>query len=257
MQGRPIDARDTADSPPVVVVNEAFARRFLAGREAIGSTVDAGFGPAAVVGVAANGKYRFDALEEPSPPHVYIPYARDSATFITLHVRSATPAALVPPIRQAFGAINPDLPLTSVTTLDDYTSLPLFPVRLGTSILSSLGLVALVLAATGLYGVMAYRVTQRSRELAVRTALGASRRELFTLVFGDGARQTIIGIIAGLAVSFGASRLIAARLPRLGSPDPSIFAAAIGVLLGIALVAAFLPALRAARVDAVSVLRGE
>src|SRR6185503_9150677 len=102
--------------------------------------------------------------------------------------------------RQAFASINPDLPMTGVTTLDEYTSLPMFPVRLGSSILSSLGLVALFLAATGLYGVMAYRVAQRWRELAVRSALGASRRELFALVIGDGARQTAIGLTLGLVL---------------------------------------------------------
>ena len=93
--------------------------------------------------------------------------------------------------------------MTGVTTLDQYTSLPMFPVRLGTTILSSLGLVALLLAATGLYGVMAYRVAQRWRELALRMALGASRLGMFGLVFGDGARQTALGIVAGLVLSAG------------------------------------------------------
>jgi putative ABC transport system permease protein len=256
-QGRAIDARDTADTAPVVVVNEAFVQRFLAGRDPLGSTIDVGTGPETVIGVAANGKYRFDALEDSSPPHVYFPYARQSASGITLHVRSAQASALVPAIRHAFATFNPDLPITSVTTLEEYTSLPLFPVRLGTTILSSLGFVALVLAATGLYGVMAYRVAQRWRELAVRTALGASRSGLFTLVVGDGARQAAIGIVVGLMLSVAVSRLIAARLPNLGSPDPLIFVMAVGVLVAIALVSVLLPAVRASRVDPASVLRGE
>src|SRR6185503_6578797 len=133
--------------------------------------------------------------------------------------------------RQAFASINPDLPMTGVTTLDEYTSLPMFPVRLGSTILSSLGLVALVLAATGLYGVMAYRVAQRWRELALRMALGASRSEVFGLVFRDGARQTVFGIVAGLVLSVGVLRLIAMRLPQLGRPDASMVATAMGVLV--------------------------
>ena len=214
--GRAIDARDTAGAAPVVVVNQAFVERFLHGREPIGLTIDAGSGPATVVGVAANGKYRFDRLEESSPPYMYLSYAQGSAASITMHVRSTGPPGdLVPSLRQVFASVNPDLPLTGVTTLDEYTSLPMFPVRLGTTILSSLGLVALLLAATGLYGVMAYRVAQRWRELALRMALGASRPGVFALVFRDGARQTVFGIVAGLVLSAGVLRLIAMRLPQL------------------------------------------
>jgi putative ABC transport system permease protein len=256
--GRAIDERDTADTAPVVVVNQAFVQRFLSGREPIGLTIDAGSGPATVIGVAANGKYRFDRLEESSPPHVYLSYAQQSAASVTVHVRSSgRPGDLVPALRQVFASINPDLPLTSVTTLDEYTSLPMFPVRLGTTILSSLGLVALLLAATGLYGVMAYRVAQRWRELALRMALGASRSEVFALVFRDGARQTAFGILAGLVLSLGVLRVIAMRLPQLTVSDPSVVATSIAILVGIALAAALLPAVRAARVDPATVLRGE
>ena len=258
LHGRAIDERDTADTAPVVVVNQAFVQRFLPGRDPIGLTIDAGSGQATVIGVAANGKYRFDRLEESSPPHVYLPYAQQTPASITVHVRSTgRPGDLVPALRQVFASINPDLPLTGVTTLDEYTSLPMFPVRLGTTILSSLGLVALLLAATGLYGVMAYRVAQRWRELALRMALGASRSEMFALVFRDGARQTAFGIVAGLVLSAGVLRLIAMRLPQLGMPDASVVATAMGILVAIALAAALLPAVRAARVDPAPVLRGE
>jgi predicted permease len=257
-QGRAFDERDTADSPPVVVVNEAFVQRFLANGDGVGRTIDTGYGPATVIGVAANGKYRFDALEESSPPFVYVPYARASVASITVHVRTAQrPAMLVPELRRVFGGISPDLPMTGITTLDEYTSLPLFPVRLGTAILSSLGLVALLLAATGLYGVMAYRVAQRWRELAVRTALGAARSDVFGLVFRDGVRQAIIGLVVGVGLSLAASRLMSVVLPGLTSANPTIFAGAIGILLAIALVAALLPAIRASRVDPVVILRGE
>ena len=256
--GRAIDERDTADAAPVVVVNQAFVQRFLPGRDPIGQPVDAGTGAATIVGVAANGKYRFDALEDAPPPLVYLAYAQQTPAVITVHVRSSgRPEALVPMLRQVFAAISPDLLLTSVTTLDEYTSVPMFPVRLGTTILSSLGLVALLLAATGLYGVMAYRVAQRSRELALRMALGASRSDVFGLVFSDGARQTAFGIVTGLVLAVGVSRLMAIRLPQLASADLSIFATAMVVLIAIALVAALLPALRASRVDPAFVLRGE
>ena len=239
-------------------MNQAFVQRFLSGRDPIGLTIDAGSGPSTVIGVAANGKYRFDRLEESSPPHVYLPYAQHTPASITVHVRSTgRPGDLVPALRQVFASVNPDLPLTGVTTLDEYTSLPMFPVRLGTAILSSLGLVALLLAATGLYGVMAYRVAQRWRELALRMALGASRSEMFALVFRDGARQTVFGIVVGLVLSAGVVRLIAARMPQLGAPNAPVLAASISILVGIALAAALLPAVRASRVDPALVLRGE
>ena len=258
LQGRAIDERDKADTAHVVVVNQAFVQRFLAGRDPIGLTIDAGSGQSTVIGVAANGKYRFDRLEESSPPHVYLPYAQQTPASITVHVRSTgRPGDLVPALRQVFASVNPDLPLTGVTTLDEYTSLPMFPVRLGTAILSSLGLVALLLAATGLYGVMAYRVAQRWRELALRMALGASRSEMFALVFRDGARQTAFGIVVGLVLSAGVVRLIAAKMPQLGAPNAPVLAASISILVGIALAAALLPAVRASRVDPALVLRGE
>lgn len=268
--GRAIDERDTAGAAPVVVVNQAFVQRFLSGRNPIGHPVDAGAGATTIVGVAANGKYRFDALEEAAAPFVYLAYAQQSPAVITVHVRSKTagteagatgssgrPGALVPSLRQVFAGINSDLLLTGITTLDEYTSVPMFPVRLGTTILSSLGLVALVLAATGLYGVMAYRVAQRSRELALRMALGASRSDMFGLVFRDGARQTAFGIFTGLVLAVGVSRLMAIRLPQLAPADLFIFATAMAILMAIALVAALLPAVRASRVDPAFVLRGE
>ena len=256
--GRAIDARDTSGIAPVVVVNQAFVQRFLPGRDPIGLSIDAGLGAATVIGVAANGKYRFDRLEESAPPHVYLPYTQQTPASITVHVRSSgRPGDLVPASGRCSPPSTPICRMTGVTTLDEYTSLPMFPVRLGTTILSSLGLVALLLAATGLYGVMAYRVAQRWRELALRMALGASRLEMFGLVFKDGARQTAFGIVAGVVLSAGVLRLIAMRLPQLGVPDASVMATAIGVLMTIALAAALLPAVRAARVDPAVVLRGD
>ena len=122
LHGRAIDERDKAGAAQVVVVNQAFVQRFLSGRDPIGLTIDAGPGQATVIGVAANGKYRFDRLEESSPPHVYLPYAQQTPASITLHVRSSgRPGDLVPALRQVFAAVNPDLPLTGVTTLDECT----------------------------------------------------------------------------------------------------------------------------------------
>ena len=187
--GRAVDERDTAGTARVAVVNQAFVQRFLSGREPIGLTIDAGSGPVTVIGVAANGRYRFDRLEESSPPFMYLSYAQQSAALVTVHVRSAAGPAIS--CRRS-GRSSPPSTRTcrssASTTLDECTSLPMFPVRLGTTILSSLGLVALLLAATGLYGVMAYRVAQRRGNW--RSGWRSARRAsgCFGLVFGDGAR---------------------------------------------------------------------
>jgi ABC-type antimicrobial peptide transport system permease subunit len=255
-EGRGIEARDTADSQRVVVVNQAFVDRFVSGRAALGQSVDIGSVPATIVGVVANGKYRFDALEDAAPPFVYLAFNQEAPPVVTLHVRSSGAAgALVPSIRQVFAAVSPDLLLTGVTSLVDYTSAGLFPVRLGSAFLSGLGLVALLLAAMGLYGVMAYRVAQRAREFALRMALGASRSDVFRLVFRDGALQTAGGLVAGVAVALAVARGIAMAVPQLAAADLGIFTTAIAALLAIAFIAAVLPALRASRVEPAVVLR--
>jgi ABC-type lipoprotein release transport system permease subunit len=163
----------------------------------------------------------------------------------------------VPQIRQAFADVHPSLPLNSPTTLDEYTSLPLFPVRLGTAVLSSLGGIALLLACAGLYGVVAFRVTQRWNELAVRLALGATPSNLMRLIVGDGLRNAAGGLVLGLILAVVAIRMIASRLPRVQAMDPAVLIGATGLLATVALIAAVLPALRAWWVNPASVLKGE
>jgi predicted permease len=257
-EGRPIDDRDVAGAAPALIVNEAFARRFMSEASVIGREILVGSERAIVVGIAADGKYQFDALDKPSPPHVYLAYAQHSRAFVTLHVRTVgPPQGSIADLRHTFAAINPALPLNSPTTLDDYTSLPLFPVRLGTTVLALLGGVALLLAAAGLYGVLAYRVSQRRREIAVRVAIGASPRAVVRLVLGDATWQVVAGVSIGTLLGLMATRVISGRLQRIVAVDPAVLALAAGVLTTVALLAAVVPALRAARVDPSIALRSE
>jgi predicted permease len=256
--GRPIDERDSAGAMPVVVVNEAFARRFVTGASAIGREILIGSQRTIVVGIAADGKYQFDALDKPSPPHVYLAYAQQSRPYVTLHVRTlGRPVDSLAELRRTFASVNPALPLNGPTSLDEYTSLPLFPVRLGTTVLALLGGVALLLAAAGLYGVLAYRVSQRWKELAVRVALGASREGVLGLVLRDAAWQAAAGVAIGTVLGLIATRVISGRLPRVVSFDPIVLAISAGVLTTVALMAAIVPALRATRVDPAIALRNE
>jgi predicted permease len=257
-EGRPIDERDVAGAAPVVVVNEAFARRFMSGASAVGREVLVDSRRAIVAGIAADGKYQFDALDKPSAPHIYLAFAQSSRAFVTLHVRTAgRPQDAIADLRRTFAGVNPALPLNGPTTLDDYTSLPLFPVRLGTTVLALLGGVALLLAAAGLYGVLAYRVSQRWKELAVRVALGASRGGVLRLVLVDAVWQAAAGVAIGTLLGLLATRMISGRLPRIVAVDPAVLALSASVLTAVALLAAVVPALRAARVDPSLALRSE
>jgi ABC-type antimicrobial peptide transport system permease subunit len=163
----------------------------------------------------------------------------------------------MPQLRHAFAGVHPALPLNSPTTLDEYTSIPLLPVRLGTVVLSSLGGMALILASAGLYSVVAYRMTQRWRELAVRTALGASASRLVQLVLREGLRQVAAGLGFGLILGFAAIRIIGSRVPRAAAVDPVVLIAAAGLLVAVSVVAALIPAAKAWRIDPASVLRSE
>ena len=253
--GRPIDARDTASATPVIVANESFVRRFLKGN-GVGQELDLDGRRVTIVGVAADGKYQFDAFDKPAPPLVYVPFAQQTRAAVTLHVRViGSPADAIAPVRRTFASVNPALPLSGATTLDEYTSLPLFPVRLATTVLGWLGLVALVLASTGLYGIVSYRLSQRRRELAVRLALGASPARLRRLVLRDGLVQAAIGVAIGTGLGLAVIRVVAARLPRLSTADPLSVAAAACLLLLLTALASLVPAIRATRVAAAAVLK--
>lgn len=252
--GRPITAGDRADGQHVVVINEALARRFGL-RDPVGQRIRLGSHEVVVVGVARDGKYRFDELEEPARPLAYVPWEQWGASEITLHVRtSGDPTMLTPSLERTFGLVDPRLPVLTPTTLDAYTSLPLFPGRLATTVIGLLAVGALALSALGLYGVTCFAVAARTRELGIRMALGAGPGRLVGLLFGDSARFGFIGLVAGMLLAFGASRILLALLPRL-RPDPRAVLAA-GVLLFLIFGAAVgLAARRALRIDPALALR--
>ena len=255
--GRLIDDRDTSASPLVAVVNEAFAKRFL-GAGAVGRHLDAGAHRLTVVGVVADGKYQFDALDKPAPPFLYLPFAQQPRAAITMHMRVAgDPNRVFAQVRRAVSEINPALPLGAVTTMEEYTSLPLFPVRLATTVVGWLGAVALLLAATGLYSVLSYRVSQRRPELAVRLALGAAPTRVLQLVLREGLMQAALGVSIGAALALALMHLIAARLPRVTATDPAVLLGAATTLLAVAAVAAVAPALQATRIEPTLALKAD
>ena len=258
-QGRDFAPQDRAGAPPVIIVNQAFARRYWPGQDPLGKRVSlrGPGGPfAEVVGVARDGKYR--TLGEDPLPFLYVPFAQLYRSPMTLHVRtSGDPAALLPELRAEVRTLAPGLPIINPTTLEEAASVALLPHRLGAALLGTLGGLAAVLAVLGLYGVLAYSVTQRTREFGIRGALGAARRRLVLQVIGEGMLLAGAGTAIGLALSVAATRLVRGFLFGVSPLDPAAFGVMTLLIGCVTLVASYLPARRATRVSPMEALRYE
>ena len=258
VSGREFTGQDAAGAPRVVIVNEATARRYWRGEEAVGKRLKYGNVDqfATVVGVVKNIRDR--GLTEDAPPAIYVPVLQNYMPDMTLHVRTATVSqTMLAALRQEVQAIDATLPVYNLTTLAAQKDGSLYTERLAAALLTIFGLLALLLAAIGLYGVVSYSVTERTRELGIRTALGAQRRDLFKLVVGQGMMLTIIGSVVGLGAAFALTRLIEKLLFGVSPTDPLIFVV-IPLLLGaVTLLASWIPARRASKVDPIVALRYE
>ena len=258
--GRMLNEHDDARSN-VTVVNEALARKYFPGKDAVGRRIKFGRPQDSdpwitIVGVVADAKQ--DGMDKPARPEVYVPFAANAQNPATFVVRSdvdATP--MVAAARQTVRAIDRDLLLTEVTTLDGLVRDSMGDERFRATLLSGFAGVALFLAVLGIYGVLAYFVSQRSRELGIRVALGARPRALFAMVVGQGMRPVAIGSAAGLAGAIALTGLMESLLFGVPPLDPITYASSIGVLAASALGACALPALRAARVDPLIAIREE
>ena len=273
-RGRLLAAADNASAPRVAVINATMARRFWPDENPIGKRIalsieslrfdrpnapprlDFEGGAREIVGVVAD--VRASAIADPAQAALYIPFAQRSVTDLTLAVRtSGDPTRLVGPIRAAVRELDPDQPLSSWMTMSDIVAASVQQPRDRTALLSAFALVAVVLAAIGIYGVMAHGVTERTQEIGVRVALGADARDVMRLVVGGALGMTAIGVGLGLAGGLAASRLLGSLLFGVGATDVPTFLAAAVMVLGVAAVASWIPARRAARVDPVVALRGD
>ncbi|HVR70235.1 MAG TPA: ABC transporter permease [Vicinamibacteria bacterium] len=260
--GRLFGAEDAAASPPVAVVNETFERlHFPEGteRDALHRRISLS-GPqgpwAEVVGIVSDSKYR--ALTEPFVPTAYVPLAQNHESGVVLYVRtSGHPPALVPAVRRAIHALEPNLPVPDVRPLTDTIGHSLYPARMGAVLIGAFGGLALLLSAVGVYGVMAFSVARRTREIGVRMALGAHRRDVLRLVVAEGMRLVAVGAALGLAGALAGARGLEGFLYGVSSRDALTFAAVPAVLAAVALCACLVPARRAARVDPLVALRSE
>jgi putative ABC transport system permease protein len=254
VKGRPITARDGAGQPAVAVVNETMARRYWPGRDPVGATIRYGSGPVTIVAVARDGKY--SRLGEAPRNYIYLSALQSYRPDLLLHVRTdADPALILPAIRAAVHDLDPNLPLFDVRTIEQHLRISTFVPRMAASMLGVFGLLGLLLASVGLYGVVAFNAAQRTREIGLRLALGAGRGQVVWLVLWDGFVLTAAGIVAGLGLAFGAGRLVAGQLTGVSGADPVSFAGTAALLITVAVVACVLPARRASALNPLTALR--
>jgi predicted permease len=258
VEGRGFIDADDERAVRVAVINQEFARRFWPTGGAVGRTFDRGKETITVVGVAHDAKY--SSLRETLQPFVYFPMAQSaqpSGNAVLLVRTSGDPTRLAPAIRAAVRALDPLLPVPTVTTLSAATSGVLAPQRMAALVTAVLGFIGLLLAAVGLYGIVAYLVGQRTREIGVRMALGASHADVLRLVVLDGMRPVAIGMAIGLVLAVGVTRLLMSFLLGVSPLDTVTFVAGAALLTAVALMASWLPARRAATTDPVRALRAE
>ena len=252
ISGREFTEADTLDSQPVAVVNQAFVDRYWPGENAIGKQVTDG-ARFTLVGVARNAKYRMLTSPVESAYQSYSP-----AHETTIHLRTTgDPRTMAFSVEEAIHQLNPDLPLFNVNPLSVTMQLGTLFQRVAVTFAGSFGLLAMLLAAVGIYGVVAYSTRQRAREIGIRMALGAEREGIYSLVLGQGFRLTLAGLVAGTALALAFTRLLKAQLFGVSETDAITFAS-VGLLLAVvALLACHIPARRATKVDPLVALRYE
>jgi predicted permease len=257
LEGRDFTEGDSADAPTTVIVNETFANRYFHGRNPVGQKMHFENRQATVVGLVKDSKYH-TPIEGPTP-FFYVPFRQwfaPSLNFSVFIKSAADPLALTPVLRQEALSLNQDA-FFSIKLLSDATNAALFAQRAAATLLAAVAGIALLLAATGLYSVMSYAVSQRTREMGIRMALGARPHDVFRLVLKEGLRLTVPGLLAGTLISLAAERIAGGTLAHISASDPRVFASATVFLALIAALATYLPASRAMRVEPVVALRNE
>jgi putative ABC transport system permease protein len=262
LTGRDFADTDTAGSPGVIIIDATLARRFFANGDPLGQRIKFG-GPDStapwmtIVGVA--GEVKHYGLDQNIRPGYYLPYAQHARASLTMTVRTtvANPASVAAALRRAVHELDSDLPVTQLRTMPEVVSRSFWEQSLASWLLGLFSAIGIALAAVGIYSVMAYSVVQRTHELGIRMALGAQRADVLKLVVRQGMGAVSLGMIVGLAASFGVLRLLASQLYAISPLDLSTYGGAALLILVVALVASYLPANRATRVDPMVALRCE
>jgi putative ABC transport system permease protein len=261
LKGREFSERDSADAPDAVIVNEELARRFWPGEDPIGKRLQVGTELTRwrqVVGVVGNA--RLSGLEAKVDPAIYVPFPQNSwpnalrNSFIVLRT-TTDPESLIPAIRRELRSVDPTFPITQIRTMDEIVGSSLSQRRFNTTLLALFAFVAVALAAVGIYGVMSYAVSQRTREMGIRMALGAEQSDITKLVTSNGARLAALGIAIGVVAAVISSRLISSLLFGITATDPVTFVFTALLLGVVTLLASYIPSRRAAGTDPIAALR--
>jgi predicted permease len=258
VKGRDFTAQDAKSSQRVVIVSETFVNRYWPNQEAVGKQLNSDLTHEwfTVVGVSRDSKV--NALNEKPTPFVYLPlYQVYRSTLIVVTRTNGDPLASGKTVEKTIHELNADLAVFDITTLELREQIASFPQRIAGTFVGAFGLLALVLAAVGIYGVTSYTTRQRTHEIGIRMTLGASKRDVLRLVIGNGLRLTLIGVGLGLAASFTLTRFLTSMLLGVTSTDALTFSSVAFLLCAVALFACFLPARRAMRVDPMVALRYE
>ena len=258
-RGRDFAATDVPGAPSVAIINEAFARRVWPGQDPLGRQmemeVEEGRRMITVVGVTADA--RLVTLDRDVGPFVYVPLAQTNLGRIRLVIRSSDGRNTIPNVRAILRSMNANLPVTEALTMDDVTALGVIPQRIAAAVAASLGVVALLLAAIGIFGVTSYAVSRRTREIGIRMALGADRTNVRSLILRQGLVLAGIGIGIGVVLAGLGSRLLESLLFGITPLDPATFIGACTLFIAVTLAASYIPARRAMGVDPIAALRQE
>jgi predicted permease len=261
LDGRAFDARDTAAAPTVAVVNQALARKYFPNQNPVGQMFEADAddanGPIKIVGVAADTRYA--DLRTQTPPLFYLPYRqlpRAGHMVVEVHT-AAEPGSVLSQVRASVESLDRELPMIDVRTMTDQVAATLSGERIFANLTAGFGLLALLLAGIGIYGIMAYTVSRRNTEIGLRMALGEQPASVVWMVMREALAMLGIGLVAGIGCSLALSRLVAAQLFGVQITDARTYAAAISLLSGVALISSFVPARRASAIDPISTLRYE
>jgi putative ABC transport system permease protein len=263
IKGRDFTERDDAKAPGVIIVNEAFARKFFPDEDPIGKRIRPGISTTVakpemreIVGVVADVRNR--NLSSEFRPGYFLPQAQIPFNQMTMVVKTSNdPRGLITAVQREVTAMDKELPVYNVKTMDDYLAASVAAPRFNTTLLAIFATVALVLTVVGLYGVMSYSVAQRTNEIGIRMALGAQTRDVLSLIVKQGFKLVLIGLVIGLVGAFALMRVISSLLFGVTTKDPFTFAVVAGLLAVVALLACYLPARRASRVDPMEALRCE
>jgi predicted permease len=256
VQGRGFDEADRDGRPLVALVSQSAAQRFWPDRSPIGERFSIDDPEITIVGIV--GDVHAAALDKAPQPTIYVPYRQDPWPSMVFALRTTTaPSTLAAAVRDAIWRVDKDQPVGAVRTMDQQLSNSLTRRRFSATLLTAFGVVAVSLAAIGLYGVLTFIVAQRRREIGVRMALGAQPRDVIADVLGQGLRLAALGVVLGIGLALGATRLLNALLFGISPTDAVTYAAVATLLVGIAVCASLVPALRASRVDPLIALRDE